>query len=106
MEKQFNQMMNATEGTSGSEIERVLGFFILIGAIEEKFALADLMEAEANKVDAVADAYRNGCATQAPTVGELQAVNDSVASVFENLCCVMEAINNQIDRGLGLLNEN
>lgn len=102
MEEKFSEVMNAAKGWNGDNVESVLGALIILGAVAEKFAIAELIAAEADKVDALVSAFPEYPETR-PTVQDLIDANNSVGNVFAQLCCVVNAINEQIERGADLL---
>lgn len=104
MEERFNQVMSAAQGWDEDAVNNVLGALVILGAVAEKFALADLINAEAAKIDALVDAFPNN-PTPRPTVQNLIDANNSVGNVFAQLCCIVNAINEQIERGVDLLQD-
>lgn len=104
MEQQFSQVMNAAQNWDGDTVQSVLGALVILGALAEKFAIADLINAEADKIDALVDALPESPQTR-PTVQDLIDANNSVGNVFAQLCCVLNAINEQIERGADLLQD-
>lgn len=104
MEQQFSQVMNAASGYDGDIVRRVLGALVIFGAVSEKFAVADLVGAEAAKIDALVDAFSGSTPTPRPSVSDLLAANRDVGNVLAQLCCIINAINDQIETGAALLN--
>lgn len=104
MEEKFSQIMNAAQGWDGDVIQRVLGALVILGAVAEKFAIAELIDAEADKINALVDAFPEYPETP-PTVQDLIDANNSVGNVFAQLCCVLNAINEQVERGADLLQD-
>ena len=104
MEKNFKQLMRTAQSYDSNEIERILGILLIVGAIREKFALAELIDAEADKIDALADRFVE--AGSGPVTAEqLVAANQSAANVFNGLGNALQQINEQIEQGRKLLSK-
>jgi len=104
MEKNFKQLMRTAQSYDSNEIERILGILLIVGAIREKFALAELIDAEADKIDALADQFVE--AGGGPVTAEqLVAANQSAANVFNGLGNALQQINEQIEQGRKLLSK-
>ena len=103
MEKNFKQLMRTAQSYDSNEIERILGILLIVGAIREKFALAELIDAEADKIDALADRFEADSATV--TADQLVEANQSAANVFNGLGNALQQINEQIEQGRKLLSK-
>lgn len=104
MEQTFKNLMRTAQSYDNKEIERILGILLIVGAIREKFALAELIDAEADKIDVLADRFKKADSTPV-TADQLVAANQSAANVFNGLGNALQQINEQIEQGRKLLSK-
>ena len=104
MEQNFKQLMKTAQSYDWNELEKILGVLLIVGAINEKFALAELIRAEAEKIDALTDQFKKNDHTPV-NAEQLVAANQSAANVFNGLGNALQQINEQIKQGKKLLSK-
>ena len=91
----FANMQTATN--LGNISDESLGGLVIVSALFTEFALTDILFAEADKIRAAID-------TIGITPGELAEIDNSVARVLDQVCCIERRIAEKIDRGIELRN--
>ena len=77
--------------------EDILGALVIISGVFTEFALADLLHAEARKIEVAVLAT--------PTnVEDLTSLDDSVANVLDHVCCIEKQIVEKIKQGRYIMN--
>ena len=76
--------------------EDILGGLVILSAVVTEFALADLIFAEAGKIEAAVESNAN--------VGDLISLDQSVANVLDQVCCIEKQIVEKIKQGRYIMN--
>jgi len=93
--KAFSNMQTAM--TLGDTNSNALGGLVIISSLLTELALTDILFAEADKIRAAAD-LNNATAPQ------LAEVDNSVARVLDQVCCIERRVIEKIDRGIEIRN--
>ena len=72
-----------------------LGGLVIVSALITEFALTRILFAEADKIDEAVE--MNGV-----TIPQLVAIDDSVARVLDQVCCIEKRVVEKIYRGISL----
>ncbi|MGM8366662.1 hypothetical protein ACLIBG_14495 [Virgibacillus sp. W0181] len=86
--------INTTMDLASNTNSNGLSGLIILSAIYTEFCVADLICAEADKVDYAIDSTA--------TVGDLVNLDNSVAGVLDQLCCIERQVNEKIAQGIQL----
>ncbi|QUW21637.1 hypothetical protein JSQ81_17885 [Sporosarcina sp. Marseille-Q4063] len=92
----FAQMQNlmSLNGDNGDDF---LGGLVIFSAVFTEFALADILFAEGDKIRAAID-------TASPA--QLAEINNAVARVLDQICCIEKRVVEKIELGIDLRNGN
>lgn len=85
------EKINTTMDLASTANDDVLGGVVILSAVFTEFCLADLICAEADKVEKAL--YKDS------GVPELTDLDNSVANVLKQICCIEEQINKKIEQG-------
>lgn len=97
------QNINTAMDMAGDNGDRVLGGLLILSGVITEFQLADLIDAEADKVSyAVGYAQSNS----GDFIEQLAALDDSVANVLDKVCCIENQVNEKIKQGIMLRANN
>lgn len=88
--------MNTTLDMAANTNSNLLSAFVILSAVFTEFCLADLICAEADKVDYALDT--------SPSTDDLVALDNSIANVLQHVCCIEKQINEKIAQGIELRN--
>lgn len=100
----FDKMNTTKEMASGMDNE-TLGGLTILSAVFTEFCLAEIICAEANKINSAVGWYYGNNASNVNSsnyynrLEQLARLDDSVGNVLDKVCCVEGQINKKIEQG-------